>query len=530
MLSAGLTAALALSAAGCGSGGPANIVTADPVPPREFQAPERVTVEHDAGDPLEPAPVLYTQRQGGLTFYSNNPEQVTKSDLADVVNDGGIETGGVVWVRERHMTGQWTTIFEHGNHTGLPVYFGLRLDNEGDTDAFITVSRIGYQYTGDWCGTEAFADYYQVNFPLPEDYFDEFGQVKWYYRLNGLREHQYRPFTETTYRLPPGKHMYVVGGTSADAFDNYNVGGTADRLVTGLQAVNGVADFYIRGGDITGSMMAYTNADNIVDNPRLQGYILRETTLGGHTYHAAEQYGGISDGLAVVENHMTWRIGDDTPAQKLPGTFIAEYAQAGNRTKEPYTKYENITRENRWVTEWTTNLNPQAYPYPHVAGSDILAFRCVDEFGVERIIDRFHTDGAGNPANICNWMVSMRSTYTIENASARERTVRIYNRSSGRGIAVVKVYDAADNLLKSYLKTHPFMLDHIGQVPDNLRDRYFDNNDVWIPIINGERYNQASRALAYEIVAPQLEAVTITVEYVMLANSWGGVAHYVEID
>jgi len=103
-------------------------------------------------------------------------------------------------------------------------------------------------------------------------------------------------------------------------------------------------------------------------------------------------------------------------------------------------------------------------------------------------------------------------------------------RSSGRGIAVVLIRDAADNVLHSYLLNHPFMLDHILQVPEGLRDNYYDNGDVWIPVIDGVKYSAGGEnAHAYTLTVPPLTAATVTVEYVMLANSWGSVTHWVEL-
>ncbi|MCL2545980.1 MAG: hypothetical protein FWE06_02130 [Oscillospiraceae bacterium] len=495
-------------------------------------------VEHDTGNPLRPAPVHYKQKQGGKTFYSNNPEQVILRDLADKAEVDGDEMPqkrdekrqkeGVCLMQADNMQGNWHAIFEHSNHTGIPVYFGLRLKNNGQRDATITVRRVGYQSSGDWCGTMAYTDYYQQKFPLPVDHFDAVGNVNWHWELNGLVDYAPKPFTPETYILPPGKHFYVIGGTSADAYNNYNVGGTADQQVgikADLQAVNGVADFCIDGENITGSMLVYSDP-TAIDDPHPQGYTLREDLLGGHLFPHAEQYGGVSDGLAVVENAVIWRIGDATPPGRLPVSYVSEYAMDKNVV--PYAKYDNRIERIEHAAEWTTNLNPQNYP--GAVGSDIIGFTCVDEQGVTRRIDRFHADGAGHGANICNWMVAMRDSYTIENASNSPREVKIYQQSSGRGIGCVLVRDANDNIIKTYLLTHPFMLDSIEQARSEYRDRYVDNKDVWIPVVNGVKYSHAGEtALAHTFAVPPLAAQTVTIEYVMLANSWGAVTHYVEV-
>jgi hypothetical protein len=103
-------------------------------------------------------------------------------------------------------------------------------------------------------------------------------------------------------------------------------------------------------------------------------------------------------------------------------------------------------------------------------------------------------------------------------------------RSSGRGIACVLVRDADESILRSYLLNHPFMLDYIAQAKPEYHADYIDNGDVWIPFIDGVKYNAGGdNALAYTLAVPALTAVTVTVEYVMLANSWGSVTHYVEL-
>ena len=76
-----------------------------------------------------------------------------------------------------------------------------------------------------------------------------------------------------TYRLPAGKHIYVMGGTTEDAYNNVNVFNTADKKVNG-GCSNGAVLFEVIGDNVEAAFYAYKKSENVqIDNNTHQGYV-----------------------------------------------------------------------------------------------------------------------------------------------------------------------------------------------------------------------------------------------------------------
>ncbi|MBQ3230311.1 MAG: hypothetical protein IJB49_04765, partial [Clostridia bacterium] len=111
------------------------------------------------------ATVEYTKREGGTYIYSNNPEMLAPEDIGKAI------------LRTKDLSGDCIFTYEHSNHTGVPVYFGYQLKNDGDTDVTVTVTNLGFQVNGEWLGQRSWSDYFNYRFELPEDYFNANGTV-----------------------------------------------------------------------------------------------------------------------------------------------------------------------------------------------------------------------------------------------------------------------------------------------------------------------------------------------------------------
>ena len=99
--------------------------------------------------------------------------------------------------------------FEHANYSGKPIYLGYQVKNEGVSDVFVTVENIGYQAGGTWFGQNAWFDYYNTSFALPNDYIENPNLYSNYdYAYMNYSPRIYQP---TTYRLPAGQYFYVIG-------------------------------------------------------------------------------------------------------------------------------------------------------------------------------------------------------------------------------------------------------------------------------------------------------------------------------
>ena len=99
-----------------------------------------ISLEGGGTDPLVPAEVNYVKREGGTYIYSNNPEQIARSHV------------GKAFMRNTGLAGEVYVTFEHANYANENIYLGYQLKNDSDHDVYVTVTNVGYQWTGTWFG------------------------------------------------------------------------------------------------------------------------------------------------------------------------------------------------------------------------------------------------------------------------------------------------------------------------------------------------------------------------------------------
>lgn len=395
------------------------------------------------------ANIDYTKRSGGTYIYSNNPELVPN----DSVNTG--------FIQDKDLTGDVFFTFEHANYSNTAFYLGYQLLNEGNEDVYITVTNIGYQESGSWFGQLAWYDYYNTQFKLPSDYFNETGAISSKYSGYDYGYQNYKPrvFQPITYRLPAGEYMYVIGGTSKDAYQNINVDRTANLKVSQGKCANGNVKFNVSGGSVTATFYCYSNANKVQEGLPVVGY----RTSGNY----GVQYGGSASHHGVIDSYIEWAFDDNTKSGVLPVAYNISYPTK-TLGRDPYDEYvmKDVSYTDR--NTWMSHLNPGLDKY--AIGSDIVEFSCVDEKGNSVVIDNRHADGNGTVPNTANWMIEYQENYTLINKGNRTRKVTLHKKDSGTLAMLIrdsKTGEVIDTCYTVGLAAGAFSFEYVVPVPAN---------------------------------------------------------------
>ncbi|MBR6783326.1 MAG: hypothetical protein IKM32_01410 [Clostridia bacterium] len=447
--------------------------------PYDVAAPvdtSKLVLDNDGESPLVAAEVNYIKREGGTYVYSNNPEQF------------GAQHVGKAFMRNEGLEGEVYVTFEHANYAGKNVYLGYQLKNDSDHDVYITVLNVGYQHIGTWFGQLAWYKFYNTSFELPADYFTASGAISAKYAGLDYAYVKYQPrvYQPTTYRLPAGEYMWVIGGTSADAYRNINVDNSANYYVNPIRCANGNVKFSVTGGMVTGTMYCYTDASQVQAEPKALGYV-------GGAY--SQQYSGIAYHHGVIDNYMSWTFNDNTSARFLPVTYTTYYSDSV-LPKTPYASY-NSTPHTVKSTTWMTHLNPQNNH--QAVGMDMVEFIWHDAQGNLIVFDNHRADGAGAPANTANWMIEYQDHFTFVNQGDTDRKITLHLRDHGTLAILVRDSKTGEVLSADYTAG-------LGE--------------------NGGAFSNYK----YEITVPAHSVKQITLDYLLVACSYGSVTHAVKLD
>ncbi|MCI8554297.1 MAG: hypothetical protein HFJ80_05055 [Clostridiales bacterium] len=474
---------------------------------------QEVQVEKTEEDPLKPCTVEYKKREGGTYIYSNNPEMMAPEDL------------GAAIIRTEHMSGMYNFTYEHSNHTGHNIFLGYQLLNTSETeDAVVTVYNIGFQVDGEWLGQRSWSDFYNLRFELPSDYFDEEGKETWYYKGQDFLDYTPRVFEPTTYRIPAGQYIYVLGGTSADAYNHTNVAGTADKQILKGRCSNAAVQFSVTGGDVTGTFYPYNDPAQVQANPPEQGHI---DERDGKDYGG--QYKGTDPHLGLIEANLCWTVNDKTPAGRLPVTYEVMYDPNASSVTTPFAEYHSVPHTIN-ADNWQTSLNPQNSH--RSIGTDMMVFNGIDPQGNPIIIDNEHADGRGQIANTGNWMVTYNDNITLVNTGDKPRTFRVYKSGSASGALMSCVRDREGKVLNALMNIRPLL--HNGdKLPDGVdASRYVKKGGTFWPIIDGVSFDQLidDYSLVCTVTVEPMSYTQFTVDYLILGNSCGGINHWITVD
>lgn len=445
---------------------------ADPIHTSSF------ALSNTENKPITPATIDYVKRKGGTYIYSNNPEQFAAQHV------------GQAFMRNKGLKGEVYVTFEHANYAGKNVYLGYQLKNDSDHDVYITVTNVGYQWTGTWFGQLAWYDFYNTSFKLPSDYFTATGAISSKYAGLDYAYQKYTPrvYQPTTYRLPAGEYFWVIGGTSADAYRNINVDNSANHYVNQIRCANGNVKFTVSGGEVTGAMYCYTNASQVAAEPEALGYV-----ADGY----AQQYSGIADHHGIIDNYATWTFNDNIGSGYLPVSYTNYYDNNLPAQTSPYAAYNSTAHYTASSNTWLTHINPQNNH--DAVGTDLVDFLWHDENGNEIVIDNDHADGAGLPANTANWMIEYQDHFTFVNQGNKARTITLHLRDHGSLALLVRDSQTGDVL------------------------------DTAFTAGLGENYTVFSN-YTYQVTVPAHSAKQITLDYLLVACSYGTVKHAVSIN
>ena len=361
---------------------------------------------------LKPANISYAGREGGTYIYSNNPEQFTDRDLNKCL------------MKNENLSGEVYMTYEHANYSSNGnVFLGYKLVNEEDHDIYVTVENVGYQAGGTWFGQLAWYDFYNTKFTLPGDYFVN-GMISGKYSGYDYAYQNYNPriYTPTTYKIPAHESFFVIGGTSNSSYNNIDVGNTANKTLGTIRCCNGNVKFDVTQGEVTGMMFIYTNDNLINDEMDEVGYV---TSRDGRNY--ASQYSGHANHHGVIDSHIKWEFNDNTTSRLLPVTYTNKIATS-TTNKKPYEAYDLVEREHSG-TSWMTHLNPQNDN--RAVGMDLVEFICRTTDKKEVVIDNYHADGCGEPANTANWMIEYQDHFTFVNKGNNVRKVALKLKDHG---------------------------------------------------------------------------------------------------
>ena len=444
-------------------------------------------IDKSGYDPLVAATVNFVKREGGMYINCNNPEKLKDSSLNKALTRNDVSNKEVFFT------------FEHNNAVTGSFHYGYQVINKGTEDVYITVKNIGFQLDGAgcWLGEKEWTDFYNTSFRMKgfDDYTEsQLSTLSAYYDFcNTYEAPNYQPMT---YRLPAGKHIYVMGGTTEDAYNNVNVFNTADKKVNG-GCSNGAVLFEVIGDNVEAAFYAYKKSENVqIDNNTHQGYVTVDDK--GNAY--GRQYVGYDNCHGVVDANLTWEFSDHTPSQLLPVTYINYYdedvKESGNT---PYGKINSTPHEND-RTNWVTHINPQN---SHAGvGTDMTKYYTVDENGNPICIDSDHFDGLGHTANIGNWMIDYMENYTLVNHGNNERKVILSFTNTGSVAVLVR--------------------DENG--------KYIEGTAQYTIYTNATGYGSPIHdKFEYVVVVPAHSVVQLTVEYNLLANSNGYISHTAEL-
>ena len=435
-------------------------------------------------DILRPATIKMKQRDGGTYLYSNMPESLPD----EVIN--------TIIMRNLNLTGECFLTFEHRNTTSINnIYMGYRLTNLENHDVYITITNLGYQTTGSWLGEKSWMDYYGINYPIEFEKFKtdtfiyegkEYNAREWFNDyLNFDDSYQPNPLKPVTYKLPAGEKIYIIGGTTQDNYKNLNIAGSADKKIGKNSCVNGNIKFIINNGSVMGDLVVYDDINKInLDNVKIQNV---------RKYGENDDFGGrlgYSPFHGVIDNNPVWQFNDYSASRKLPVYYQSYYADELKDSYEPFEKVANCYNHDVYSSEWKTHLSAQLN-HGYVGTDMVNMFAYYNEELIE--FSNYIANPAGKIWDYGNWMIEYQENCSFINHGSKDRNVKFHLVNGSCLFYIIK--DNNNNILKSGMQ----LLQCMGDLP------------------------------IYETVIPAHSKVTISVNFVLPANTNGSVIHYIEL-
>ena len=299
---------------------------------------------------IEPAELVFEQKQGGKYIYCNNHELIRSSDLADI----SVENAKFLMTNENLQPDRYAFFASFLNRTDIDKNdkssggrgFDIELDVmfRAKEDTKITIDRLGFEVPehrnvflgGDLYSTEdewgcfdCWASYLQM--PIKQ--------------INSGNVYEGTVFSDVTFTIEAGETVWL-----SEFIDNY-------REIPFCRSVNIMTDFVIESGKCDVNVAALRSDGTLKDRTKLSP----NAAFG--SYYRDRQYKGISNGLNEVTTKAVYTVGDSDPVGKLPVKVYNQYKPEGNV-----------------ISDWYTHLNPRAdqWSYALCTESDMLAFEYYD--------------------------------------------------------------------------------------------------------------------------------------------------------
>lgn len=452
------------------------------------------TTSSSSASPMVAAKLNYKKRSDdrGLYVNSNNPENLTnyQNKYGSIMN--------TVLMRQDVTEKDVFFTFEH-NNLATNYYYGYRVTNTGDSDVYITVKNLGYQVNGagSWLGEDEWIKFYNTKFITDTSKYTSSQKANYDAYVGFSNSYNAEKRKPITYRLPKGKYIYVMGGTTLDAYQKINVFNSANRVVNG-GCSNGAVLFSVTGGNAEASFMIYKDADASTINNT--DYVKGDKQIGYVSDdHFGVQYGGYDNCHGVVDADIFYEFNDATPSDYLPIAYTNPYAGTAS-SGTPYSKFTGLKSVDHYAWTWWTHIG--YFDNNKAVGTDMTNYINVDYKTKKKIeINAYSYDGRGKYPNIGNWMVDYIDTFTLVNQGNKEREFTYTMNHTGVILAFVR--------------------DENGFIDDSYTPKYC------IKVAKSTYGDAIEDTFEYTVKVPAHSIVRFSVDYNLLANSNGTISHRV---
>ena len=452
-----------------------------------------------SADPLKPAELKYTKRTSprAMYVYSNSPETLSVRNINTCLTSNDITDKDVFFT------------FEHndGKASGNPdFYYGYRVTNTGSDDLYITVKNLGLQTggKGTWLGEDEWIKFYNISFRTDVMTQDELKTFNDYFGFSNQYNSENRK--PITYRIPAGKYIYVMGGMPVDSeniYKNINVFSSAGKKAP-HSCSNGAVMFSTYGSKAKGEFVVYNDVNklnNSIKSSPQNGYDMGEDDTG----HVTIGHIGYDDFYGVVDADLVWTFNDATPSGDLPVHYSNPYyLKNKNETGTPFDAIpaSSFTTQNYdGVTTWQTHITPNSCDS---VGTDMVDFHTIrNDTKASIVADYKHYDKTGKAISIGNWMTDYIDTITLVNQGNKERTFTYKLKPHGAIVAFVR--------------------DENGFISDTYSPRYAID-------YYATGYTHIVHPFEYSVKVPAHSVKQFSVNYNLLANSYGTIDHSARLE
>lgn len=381
-------------------------------------------------------------------IYCNNPENVTKDDLADTTYNNNptllmkqdIQKGNYdLFVSLRNMIDK----IDLSKKSQEKLYVDVEFCNDSKNDLVLKVNRLGYQipqsamqlepvsrYRNDvsWSCLNAYSDYLQKKFNA-----QDFIQDGKYDFVTHIPKPLPQIFKDNIV-IKPGQNFWLLGDSQ-----NERPGMLAGQVFLLLN------NFEVVSGNGVAKIAAFVDINNYSSNCTDSGKFITDVRDNVKSYR---YYKGLADSSRVLETNLEYDVDDDTQSNIYLPIAI----------KNQFTEGDYAVTNN-----WITNLNPcnKKDEPQKVSESDMFKFIYPDKNQVW-YFDTHHTDfpnkfvDNANDESYCNlgnWGATNRYNIKINNNSCHEQKLEYYIKSdsdfileTGNEVKIRSHIDTKENL------------------------------------------------------------------------------------